>query len=195
MYRVSSDPVTERPPVELVYQATDLEAQRRAGFLLLQLGAVPVVGFALVAHYVTFLVGVVAFALLATGMFVWWRRRPHGDGAVLSVEGGMLVVVARRSGKELLRVPVRDVHDVTMDKRTIQRVQEGGSAVPAVRFAETTVGPELEKARLVIVTPSGRLRLSDEYLAYIHTTEWLGKIRVFLRQHGWVPDDEEAGAP
>jgi hypothetical protein len=34
------------------------------------------------------------------------------------------------------------------------------------------------------------VHLTDEYFAHMDSTEWLGKIRVFLRKNGWIPADE-----
>jgi hypothetical protein len=31
-------------------------------------------------------------------------------------------------------------------------------------------------------------------LPHFEATDWLGRIRVFLRKHGWVPEDERETA-
>ena len=80
-----------------------------------------------------------------------------------------------------------------MDTKTIQKVQEGGDAIPAMRFINATVGPELDTARIVVVGARGtRVPLTTEYIAHMDASEWFGKIRVFLRKSGWVPADERA---
>ncbi len=59
-----------------------------------------------------------------------------------------------------------------------------------MRFLDSRVAPEIENARIVVVGKRGEARLSEEYLAHMEASEWLGKVRVFSRKHGWVPRDE-----
>jgi hypothetical protein len=89
------------------------------------------------------------------------------------------------------RFPLSELANVTLELKTIQRVVDGPSAIPAVRFIHSTVAPELHIARIVLVATGGReVRLTEEYLPHFDATDWLGKIRVFLRKQGWVPEDE-----
>ena len=65
-----------------------------------------------------------------------------------------------------------------------------------MRFIDAKVGPKVDTARIVLVSASGRqVTLTQDYLAHMSATEWLGKIRVFLRKHGWLPEDEREGPP
>jgi hypothetical protein len=89
------------------------------------------------------------------------------------------------------RFRLDDLANVVLDVKTIRRVTDGTSAIPGLRFVESTIGPEVDRARIVLVGTSGReLPLTEEYLPHMHSTEWLGKIRTFLSGHGWLPEDE-----
>ena len=46
-------------------------------------------------------------------------------------------------------------------------------------------------ARSLFETESSEtLFLTKERLSHLDANEWFSKIRRFLRQHGWVPEDE-----
>jgi hypothetical protein len=116
-------------------------------------------------------------------------RRGEGDAVVLRVSRGVLQVAGPE--RELLCAKLDDVANVTLDSRTIRKVVEGHTLVPGIRFVETTVGPELEVVRIVIeVNGAEPTRLSEAFVSHMDGVEWLGRIRRFLRAHGWVPEDE-----
>jgi hypothetical protein len=140
-----------------------------------------------------------AVAGLAAGAVygVWsWRARKKAGGAVLQVEGDVVRVAIR--GRRIIRdIRLGDLDDVTLDVKTIERVMDGSSVLPAVRLIDSQVAPKVDTARIVLVDTEGQeLRLTDEYLPYSDATDSLGRIRLFLRKHGWVPEDEReiAGA-
>ena len=188
MYRQSADPdPSERPPSELLVVLGGPD--RRSGVVLLfqlfTLPALTAVILSIVATPTAGLVGLVGAAALT----VWWhRRRARGERLVLSVVSGELV--ARAGSRELARVRLRQLEDVALDIKTIRPVQESGSAIPAVRFIDSKVGPSIDVGRLVLVSEGRTVRLHEQHVAHMTATEWLGKIRVFLRKHGWVPQDE-----
>lgn len=184
----------EPPPAELVYAATDHE-KKGAHQAWMQLVVLPVILGAAVAVFHPWVGLFVTVGAMAYG----YRRRKQSVGsrrAVLRVEQGQLKVYLRSSGAPASVLELRDLADVRLDVKTIQRVEEGDSMVAAVRFTSTRVGPAIDHARIVLVgrktKNAGRLelRLTDEYFAHMDSTEWLGKIRVFLRKHGWLPTDE-----
>src|SRR5262249_8410260 len=118
---------------------------------------------------------------------LWIEGR--SSGVILRVRGSQLEILSHRRRRHRASIPLADLRDVILDTKTIRRVQESQSAVPQVRFIETRVGPEIDTARIVLVARS-EVRLTEAYLAHMDSVEWLGKIRVFLRKHGWVPEDE-----
>ena len=91
-----------------------------------------------------------------------------------------------------MRFPFEDL-DVVLDTKTIRKVVDGDSMLPAVRFTNTKVGPEIDLGRIFLTNGHERYALIDDFLSHTHAIEWFGKIRVFLRLHGWVPPDEREG--
>ena len=188
---------TEPPPRELTYVATNHE---RKGFhyAWMQLFVVPVVCTIVVA-------GIFGNAFLTVGTLVaafalayrFRKKATTADGAVLRVEEGELKVFTRGGVAPVAIIKLRDLADVRLDIKTIERVQDGDSMVAAVKFTNTTVGPAVDQARIVLVGRKTKkdperlkVHLTEEYFAHMDATEWLGKVRVFLRKHGWLPADE-----
>jgi hypothetical protein len=85
-----------------------------------------------------------------------------------------------------------DLLDVYLDTKTIQRLREAPSPVPATRFLNQTVGGEQDVARIALELQTETLFLTEERVSHLDANEWFSKIRRFLRQHGWVPEDERA---
>jgi hypothetical protein len=185
-------PVSERvdttpPPMELCYGA-ESSSGTRPSMAVFQLFAMPLVVAAIMSVTISpnaGLGGLIGSAII----FVWlWKRKKTPD-MVLRVESGSVVVLKR--GKPRARYSLTELTNVRLDIKTIQRVQEGGSAIPAMRFIDSKVGPDLDTARIVLIGEDGKeLPLTEDFLSHMDSSEWLGKIRVFLRKHGWVPGDE-----
>jgi hypothetical protein len=188
MYRQSAEPdPSTRPPSELLVTLGGQD-RRSGAVLLFQLFTLPALAGVILSVVVTPTVGLVG--LLGTAaLTVWWyRRQKQGERLVLSVVSGELV--ARAGSRELARVRLQQLDDVALDIKTIRPLQEGGSAIPAVRFIDSKVGPEIDVGRLVLVGEGRTVRLHEAHVPHMTATEWLGKIRVFLRKHGWIPQDE-----
>jgi hypothetical protein len=185
MYRESAAVV--RPRSELVVTLSPQDRQSSATALF-QLFTAPLMVAVLLSVILSPTVGLLG--LVATGAFVvWmWRRRGQAGRIVMAVESGDLIVQAGR--RPLARMRLEDLEDVALDLKAIRPVQEGSSAIPAVRFLESKVGPEIDVARIVLVGGGSSVRLHESHVAHMTATEWLGKIRVFLRKNGWVPLDE-----
>jgi hypothetical protein len=196
MYRTPAVREPEaRPARELVYEANDETARRSDGMsALFRHFSLPL----LLAGVVGWLAGPVAATAALAGAAaysVWsWRSRKRLGGAVLTVDRDVLAIELREKRPTYDRVSLGDLADVVLQIKTIERVMDGGSAIPAVRFIDSKVAPKVDTARIVLVRASGEeVPLTSEYLPHMHATEWLGKIRTFLRKHGWVPEDEREG--
>ena len=178
---------------ELVYAANDASRRGSSVVVMFQLFSVPLIVGLIVSQLAGGTAALVAIVVAGGAAVWWWKRAPHAGGVVLRVEDGQLSVLSANRKVEKERFALDDV-DVVLDTKTIQKVQEGGSAIPAMRFIDATVGPELDTARIVIVSTSGRRRLTltEDYVTHMDATEWFGKIRVFLRKSGWIPADERA---
>lgn len=182
-------------PDELVYEASD--AERHVGPLrdfsvAVAAGAIAAVAAAAAGQ--PELAGGFVVASLIAG---WTRRRrrrgaPDVAGLVLRVHAGELSIVSRDRGRVITTVRLAELRDVALDTKTIRKVEPGGGTIPALRHLETTVGPEIDTARIVFLPepPRPAIRLTEAYLAHMDSVEQLGKIRSFLRAHGWIPEDE-----
>lgn len=185
VYRASLPPERDGPPPrELLVELADRDRDRGAAVLWFQLFSLPVLVGVIVASAANPTLGLVAM-VVAGALAIGLRRRAAKARVLrLTVADGALTI----PGKGAVRLDA--LEDVVLDVKTIRRVQDGDSAVPAVRFTDTRVGPEVDLARIVIVGDGERVYLAEHWLAHMDATEWLGKLRVFLRKHGWVPADE-----
>ena len=115
----------------------------------------------------------------------------------LRIDGHELEVWApsgRGAAKAPVRMPLVDLRDVSLDTESIERVIDGTSAIPAIRFADARVAPPLDVARIVLSFRDGNMvPLSAERLSHLETIDVYGKMRVFLRKNGWRPADERDG--
>lgn len=189
MYRSPANPeaVAVVARAELAYPTGNARS-RAPAIAILQLVSLPL----LVAIVLQVVVGPTAglVGLLGSiGFGLWTWRRGKSDAVVFHVDGPRLRVGPAR--RPLYDGALDDVLDVALDTKQIEMVQEGGSAIPAVRFIESQVGPKLDRARLELVV-RGRpsVTLTKEFGPHMEASEWAGKVRVFLRKHGWVPADE-----
>jgi hypothetical protein len=193
MYRTPAAREPEnRPPRELVYDATDATAARTDGQLaLFRHFSLPILASILVGWVAGGNAGIAAFVCAAAYSIWAWRTRRRRGGAVLTVDRDVLAIEMRGKRAHHDRVRLDDLVDIVLDIKTIERVMEGSSPIPAVRFIDSNVAPKVDTARIVLVRASGQeVPLTTDYLPHMHATEWLGKIRSFLRKHGWVPEDE-----
>lgn len=125
--------------------------------------------------------------------FLIWRRHRKAKARptkVLTVRSGQLVV-CDGSGQELLNIPLDHLEDVSLDTKTIQRVQENlSSGMPELRFIDSRVGPAIDNSRIELVTTNQVLKLTEHHTSSTDATEWFAKIRQFLRKQGWRPLEE-----
>jgi hypothetical protein len=192
VYRQSARPKKKEPaapPTELVYNPIDRTPGTSQGAIMVVIGIPLLTGIALAAfvHPIAGLVGMI-------GMGLWgWRRRRGaaagtGEGAVLEVKEGVLRVYLKHAS-ESTRLRLKQVQSVELDLRKVERLQEAG-AIPGLRLQNATVAGAIDNGRIVLVTKKQRFALTRSYFSNTDSVEWLGRIRVFLRKHGWVPAEE-----
>jgi hypothetical protein len=134
------------------------------------------------------LTGMAATAVL---MFWLYRRGQTAQRFVVRMAGGSLSLNQWGIKQPLAYLPLSQLADVTLDTRSIQRVVEGTSMVPAVRYSEGRTAPEVDVARIVLIDCDGTtVNMGERFLAHTDAVDALGRIRVFLRSHGWIPEDE-----
>ena len=131
-----------------------------------------------------------AIAIVVGWTLVRFRRSAKPAGVLLAVKDAVLTLTD--GSRALLTVPLAELEDVGLDSKSIRKVELGQDAVPAVRFINTQVGPEIDVARITL-SIAGREEpfvLTTAFLPHMDAVEWAGKIRSFLRKHGWLPEDE-----
>ena len=172
----------------LVIEAKNRERSTKAPMALMQIFTAP----ALVAIALSVLfdgtVAIVGMIASAIAMYLWWRRG-NLEQVTLQVKDRTVAIAGLAAAE---RVAFEDLFDVSLERKTVHPVQDGGSAIPAMRFIDSTVGPEVDTARVVLELRGKRVTvaLTKRYLSYSDATEWLSKVRVFLRKRGWVPLSE-----
>jgi hypothetical protein len=120
-----------------------------------------------------------------------WRWREKAERTTLIVERGVLTIAREVPGGMPRQLVLQALANVILHHREVSTVVDGRGALPWQRFADANPGPKLDKAQVVLVDASGlEMRLAMGDLPNFEATEWLGKIRRFLRSHGWVPEDE-----
>jgi hypothetical protein len=194
-YRTNAPrPPEKRRPQELVYSSFErdfgMSGLLKSWFFLF---TVPFLAFGLIGGLAGPVLGVVAAAGALWSTLRWQRGRRLAGKKVLHVEKGVLTVEPRAEGARGARFSLRDL-DVVLDTKTIRKVLDGDAMLPVVRFTSSKIGPELDLTRIVLSNDLERYAMSEHFLSYTEALEWFGKIRVFLRSHGWVPADEREGA-
>jgi len=129
-----------------------------------------------------FVSGVAALVVLGVVVVVLVARKKSSEGRfVLRVvnEGahGTLEVTRERRSGPAVRIALAELVDVTLD-RASHASGRGGSATERVRLALDRRAPESP-----VFVPEDRV-------TPIEAQEWYGKVRVFLRKHGWLPESE-----
>ncbi len=176
-------------PVELVYLAAINERRNRA---LRRMAGWLWLGATLCAVALVLMPHLGAWLAAAFVPFLTWRwllnRKP--ERIVLAVRDGW-VELASPSGKA--RFQLARVRQVELDTKTIAKAYADKFVGTAV--VSLGVRPAIDVARIVLVLDEDddetrRVVLGSDYEGISEVTAWLGKLRVFLRKHGWIPIDE-----
>ena len=130
-------------------------------------------------------------ATAATAIWMVRRRRTAAtrSAIVFRVQNGLLILDEGLT-RPVTRFSLRDLLDVKLDSRRVERVVEEVGGIPALRFANARVAPPSDEARIELVLVDSSILLTDRYTSHLDAMEWLPKLRWFLRQHGWVPEEE-----
>ena len=105
---------------------------------------------------------------------------------ILRVTGGVLHV-ARGGDRVAREVPLAAIRDVELDRKTI--IVVGSSRTSTEVFSDRT------SARIQLLVDHGEpVRLADEFVHYDYCVQHFGKVRSFLRTHGWEPEGERTSA-
>jgi hypothetical protein len=96
-------------------------------------------------------------------------------------------VISRPGEAKPTAIPIAAIDNVEIERKAIQRVtyqQRINDAVPS-----TELSGDVEVARIVIRLAGGAApeRLAETWAPVFVCTDRFGKVRTFLRAHGWVP--------
>jgi hypothetical protein len=191
-YRAATLPEEVPPPSrELVYEPNDRDTKRGAMVGWFQLFGGPMLIGVILGSYVGGTTGVLGF-VGAVAFGLWYRKKAvTREGSIFRIDGDRLQILSGNGRIEKASFKLHELAGVELDVKTIERLQDGDSPIPALRFANATVAPAVDTARVVLVGTKGRrYTLTQAYLAHMDVTESVGKIRVFLRKNGWLPAGE-----
>ncbi|MDB4938785.1 MAG: hypothetical protein JWP87_5757 [Labilithrix sp.] len=176
MVRRDADEGGSAPPRELVIDAASApgDSSDGAGSAMAPF-AMTALASGVLAKFVSLTVALVPLGLAVVFLVV--RRKSSEGRFVLRVEDGAVEVRRERGASPPVRIALADLVDVTLDRQTHQGAR-GASATERVRLAL-----ERRDSDAPVFVP-------EERVTPIEAQEWYGKVRVFLRKHGWVPDDE-----
>jgi hypothetical protein len=166
----------EAPPRELVVdpQAAPGDSGDGGGTAMAPY-VMTVLGAGALAKYVSPAVGLVG--LLGAIAVLLALRKPGLGRFVLRVDGDQLEIAREKGSSPATRVPLRDLLDVTLERKSEANARGGGSK-ERVRIA-------LERR-----APEEPIFVPEDRITPLEAQEWLGKVRVFLRKNGWTPKDE-----
>jgi hypothetical protein len=127
----------------------------------------------------------------AWGVWSWTRARDIIPTELI-VENGSLLIAGSPAAPPV-RIALRKLRDVRLDTKEIQRVQgDPRFALSALGSPILRVAPPVDVSRIVfdVGKRAAPIELTEAYVSYSECVEWVGRIRTFLRAHGWVPMDE-----
>ena len=169
------------PPRELVVDATPAPGDSGDGggsaMAPFALGAIAA---GVLAKYASPTMALVPIGVAIVAVLL--RSRSSEGRFVLRVEDGHLHVTRERRRGPPERIALADLLDVTLNRET-KAAGRGGSATERVRLA-------LERR-----APEPPVFVPEERVTPIEAQEWYGKVRVFLRKPGWVPEAERQPPP
>lgn len=135
--------------------------------------ALPVLAAGLLAKFVTPAAGLAALGVGVVLFVLRWK--PNHGRFVLRVAGGAFEVARERGNEPPIRIAPNEL-----------------LAVVVLRTKAAVPGGPPERVRIALerAAPAAPVLLPDAALTPLEASEWVGKIRVFLRRHGWLPKDE-----
>lgn len=176
------------PTTPTTYELSWRDAEDRPNPMRAYAAVVVGSGLAVALTTASWVLGLLAF-VSAVAYAVWESRRRKPAVVRLEFVDGVLSVV--RPGGTAARVSLAALRNVEIDRKSIRRVtyaQDVGAPLP-----ETRLSADVDIARIALVLDGGATaRLTESYASYSECIEQFGKVRVFLRKLGWLPEDERA---
>ena len=181
-YRASAESRTAAPPALLI--TLDDAEDRTNPIKVFHAVLVTIVVVALLWTASPPIAGVVA-AVMAVGLVVVFRK-PAPRDVGLEVLGDTLVI-SRPGETQPTTVALAAIDNVEIERKAIQRVtyqQQISDALPT-----TELSGDVEVARIVLrlAGDAAPERLAETWAPVFVCMDRFGKVRTYLRAHGWVP--------
>jgi hypothetical protein len=170
---------------ELLYVPTSQQLDGPKGLLVGAIAGIPLVVLVTVSVLVSPTASVPAFVVVLAALVFWYRRRPKHD-VLLSIADGVLTL---QSAQATTTVRLDDVLDVSLDRETQTRIEYGTSATTALSTISVSSVEIAPRHILLVRRGVGPIKLGEPILE-AHATEWMGRVRAFLRRSEWIPEDE-----
>ncbi len=122
------------------------------------------------------------------------RARQVDPGFTLDVHDGALTIT-RAGQPEPAVLALSAVRDVEVERKGIERATDKQRFGPVTAPTELTGARDVARIVVVLDEPDAPVRLTDEYAPVFMCMEQFGKVRTFLRRHGWKPIGERDEAP
>lgn len=166
------------PPRELVIDATAApgDSSDGAGSTMAPFALTAIVA-GLLAKYVSPAAALLPMAAVIV-LVVVSKRSSEGRFVLRVADGAVEVTRERRRGAAVC-IALTDLVDVTLERKS-HASGRGASATERVRLA-------FERR-----APANTIFVPEDRVTPIEAQEWYAKVRVFLRKHGWVPENERA---
>ncbi len=122
------------------------------------------------------------------------RARDVKPGFTLDVLDGALTIT-RAGQPEPVVVLLSAVRDVEIERKGIERATDKQRFGPVAAPTELLGARDVARIVVVLDEPGAPVRLTDDYALVSMCMEQFGKVRTFLRRHGWKPVGERDEEP
>jgi hypothetical protein len=152
------------------------------------------VWFGIMGGAVLLAAGYVAFVpVILCALWAWNDiRQRNGSRILLSVADGRLYV--RRKGEKTPKdLALSEVSEVSLDSKSTSKnmTMARADGVNSVFGMGSSHNIDVDVSRIEIVPSKGEpILLDEDYISGTLATDAMRRVRLFLRAHGWKPEDE-----
>jgi hypothetical protein len=187
-FREPAPPPQRTPPDALVFESPGAEQRLLSLRLAFSLACVGVVAVVVASETEAPVITLAVLVFSVASIAAQARRARRAPLLRLRVKDGSLWIEATAAPPA--RVALDTLREVEIEGKEARGRRHRGEAGPTI---PTTVSEYGGVSRIVLVSEGGaRTPLTPNYETYSACTERFGKVRVFLRAHGWQPAGERA---
>ena len=133
------------------------------------------------------------FVVLAFGYVFWRAKVASTNSGVMVMKVDSRTLELGRAGEHPKRIPLKHLYAIELEHQDKQHAQlqlQPGMGAPADKQQIFEAGT-IRISRIVLALKSGEtFPLSGAFYESDATAAMSGKLRIWLRAHGWVPKDE-----